>query len=126
MTNKFKQNKSNAWKVVKVSQNNKYISVWTYGYAIYKINEWTYPCKGFCYPFLYVLETRQQARNFYKYLKFHNPEGTFKIFKCEVKNPTRSRWFLYFNKHKFVFSKDPMHPDGTLFVDAVKLTTLIK
>ncbi|HOS16671.1 MAG TPA: hypothetical protein PKX15_06665 [Bacteroidales bacterium] len=111
-----------AWKVVRVTVNNNYISAWYTSDVIYKLNKWTYSTGGWgLYPFLYVFKSRQNARDWCQHLKKINPQYTYRVFKCEVRNPTTSRCFLYSDKTRFISSSETCLPAGTLFVDAVRL-----
>lgn len=72
----------------------------------YSLNNWTIPHAGHN-PFLFVFDSRESARKFKRSLYVQY----YKIFKCQVKNPSLEK--------ENILGKVPV---GTVLVDAVKIT----
>ncbi|HOS16672.1 MAG TPA: hypothetical protein PKX15_06670 [Bacteroidales bacterium] len=114
--------RSIAWKVVKLSENNQYLSACIILPSTYSFNKWTYPDveRGY-FSFLYVFKTRQQAINFRRGLEKIHPSNRYRVFKCKVKNAEEHKDVITYNGFQSISSKYPYAPEGTLFADAVKL-----
>lgn len=86
----------------------------------YKLNKWASPNRG-RNPFLFVFDNREYARDFKR--KGYKIGHNFRIFKCEVKNPGRTKRDVNGKLRTLGYDLDCVM--GSVIVDKVKLTKQI-
>lgn len=108
--------KNIAWKLVKVTPDKKMVSFVMGGKSQveYKFGEWARPNENAANQFLFVFDTRENAR------KWKIGRRGERVLKVLCNNLTEDRIGTRYDE-EHIFNSRSVRVDGTLFADAVKV-----